>query len=135
MTETSYRNRRAVCIENESVRVTALVAGGHLAEIFHKATGVNPLWTPPWPSIEPSTYSAASHPEYGLSNEAYILSGLMGHSICLDTYGLPSAEEFAAGVPVHGEACVSTIRNENRRNLHLDGCRSSTRPSRVSSPH
>jgi hypothetical protein len=107
MTETSYRNRRAVCIENESVRVTALVAGGHLAEIFHKATGVNPLWTPPWPSIEPATYSAASHPEYGSSNEAYILSGLMGHSICLDTYGMPSAEEFAAGVPVHGEAGVA----------------------------
>jgi hypothetical protein len=107
MTESNYRNRRAVRVENETVRVTALIEGGHIAEIVHKAKNVNPLWTPPWPSIEPSTYSAANNPEYGSSNEAYILSGLMGHSLCLDTYGMPSPEEFAAGVPVHGEGPVA----------------------------
>jgi hypothetical protein len=45
-------------------------------------------------------------PQYGTSNEALVLSGIMGHSICLDTYGDPSREETAAGIPVHGEAGV-----------------------------
>ena len=53
---TSYRGRRAATIENDALRVTVLEEGGHIAEIADKATGVNPLWTPGWPSIEPSTY-------------------------------------------------------------------------------
>ena len=53
-----YRNRRAVSIENDALRVTVLEGGGHIAEIFDKATGVNPLWTPVWPSIEPSAFDA-----------------------------------------------------------------------------
>lgn len=116
MTEVLYRNRRATRIENESVCVTVLTEGGHIAEISHRLTGVNPLWTPPWPSIEPSTYSRASHPEYGSSDEAFLLSGLMGHSICLDTYGTPSAEELAAGMPVHGEGPVAPYPVESNGN-------------------
>jgi hypothetical protein len=30
----------------------------------------------------------------------------MGHNLCLDIFGPPSAEEAAAGLPVHGEASV-----------------------------
>ncbi|MFZ0523785.1 MAG: hypothetical protein WAL95_22360 [Candidatus Acidiferrales bacterium] len=120
MTEIDYRNRRAVRAENETVRVTTLVEGGHIAEILHKATGVNPLWTPPWPSIEPSTYSAAKNPEYGSSHEAYLLSGLMGHSLCLDIYGTPSPEEFAAGIPAHGEGPVTPyIAKSDRTSISL----------------
>ncbi len=78
-----------------------------MAEILHKPTGVNPLWTPPWPSIEPSTYDLIKHPEYGSHSEAQLLSGILGHNICLDTFGAPSAEEAAAGMPVHGEAPVA----------------------------
>jgi hypothetical protein len=110
MTEILYRNRRAFRAENENIRVTVTAEGGHIAEIFHKSAGMNPLWTPPWPSIEPSLYDAAAHPEYGTSNEASILGGLMGHNICLDTYGPPSPEEFAAGIPVHGEGPVVPYR-------------------------
>ena len=44
-----YRGRRAVVIEDEAVRVTVLEEGGHIAEIFDKRSGVNPLWTPPAP--------------------------------------------------------------------------------------
>ena len=106
MTELIYRNRRAASVDNESIRVTVTAEGGHVAEILHKATGVNPLWSPPWPTIEPSTYDRARHPEYGSSDEAPLLSGIMGHSICLDTYGSPSPEEFSAGMPVRGEGPV-----------------------------
>jgi hypothetical protein len=107
VTETIYRNRRGASVENENIRVTVTAEGGHVAEIFHKGTGINPLWTPPWPSIELSTYSRAAHPEYGASAEAYLLAGILGHNICLDTFGGPSPEEFAAGIPVHGEGSVA----------------------------
>ncbi len=106
MPESVYRNRRAVAIENDRLRVTVLIEGGHIAEIFHKQSGVNPLWTPPWPSIEPSTYSPNRHPEYGADSESKLLAGLMGHNLCLDLFGAPSDEEAAAGMNVHGEASI-----------------------------
>jgi hypothetical protein len=106
MPEIRYRERRAVQIENDLVRVTLLVEGGHIAEILHKPSGVNPLWTPPWPSIEPSTYNPAGHPQYGSDAESKLLAGIMGHNLCLDIFGGPSEEEAAAGLTVHGEASV-----------------------------
>lgn len=101
-----YHGRRAVSIENEPLRVTVLVEGGHIAEVLHKKSGVNPLWTPPWPSIEPSTYRRAGDTVYGGAVDASLLSGIMGHNLCLDIFGGPSPEEEAAGMPVHGEASV-----------------------------
>jgi hypothetical protein len=107
MSETTYRNRRACRIENDQVRVTVLREGGHIAEILHKPTGVNPLWTPPWPSIEPSTWGPVKHPEYGDDAESKLLAGIMGHNLCLDLFGAPSPEEAKAGITVHGEASIA----------------------------
>jgi hypothetical protein len=123
MTEIQFENRRAVCLENDVVRVAATVEGGHIAQIEHKAAGVNPLWIPPWPSIEPSSHNFALHPEYGQGNEAHLLSGIMGHNICLDTFGGPSAEEAAAGMPVHGEGPVIPyeVTAEGGRRLTMKG--------------
>ena len=104
---TRYRGRLAASIENGTLRVTVLAGGGHIAEICDLASGVNPLWTPPWPSIEPQTYEPARHPEYGGTAESSLLSGIMGHNLCLDIFGGPSAEEAAAGLPVHGETSVA----------------------------
>jgi hypothetical protein len=106
MTEITYRNRRAVRIENDLVRLTVLVEGGHIAEFADKATGVNPLWSPPWPSIEPSTWDPVRTPAYGNDAESRLLAGIMGHNLCLDLFGGPSPEEAAAGITVHGEASV-----------------------------
>jgi len=103
-----FRERRATAIENDALRLTVLHEGGHIAEILDKHTGINPLWIPPWPSIEPSAYDAARHPEYGGGTDASLLAGIMGHSLCLDIFGGPSPDEAAAGLPVHGE--VSTAR-------------------------
>jgi hypothetical protein len=108
-----YRGRLAERIENEHLRVTVLVEGGHIAEVLHKKSGVNPLWTPPWPSIEPSTYRRQNDSVYGGGVDASLLCGIMGHNLCLDIFGGPSAEEEAAGLPVHGEASV--VRYEIRR--------------------
>jgi hypothetical protein len=101
-----YRGRRAATIENEALRLTVLEEGGHIAEIFDKSAGVNPLWTPLWPSIEPSAFAPETHPQYGSGPDAQLLAGIMGHNLCLDTFGAPSPEEFVAGIPVHGEGSV-----------------------------
>src|SRR6266851_3197535 len=106
MPESTYRNRRAHSIETADLRVTVLVEGGHIAEIADKGSGVNPLWTPPWPSIEPSTYDRAKH-QYGADAESKLLSGIMGHNLCLDLFGGPSEAEAAAGLTVHGEGAVA----------------------------
>ena len=104
--ETTFRGRRAVSIENDHLRVTVLPGGGHIAEVYDKATGVNPLWTPPWTSIEPSQFDAARHRDYGDGVDARLLAGIAGHNLCLDIFGGPSDDEARAGLPVHGEASV-----------------------------
>jgi hypothetical protein len=105
-----YRGRRAATIENADLRVTVLQEGGHIAEIFDKATGVNPLWTPPWPSIEPSEYSSPKKDTdsvYGGGSDARLLAGIMGHNLCLDIFGPPNDEEEKAGLTAHGEGAVA----------------------------
>ena len=102
-----FRGRHAASIENGDLRVTVLEEGGHIAEVLHKASGVNPLWLPPWPSIEPSVFDATRHPEYGAGCDAKLLAGIMGHNLCVDIFGAPSTEEIAAGLTPHGEASVA----------------------------
>lgn len=102
-----FHNREALQLESDALRVTVLKEGGHIAEILHKKTGISPLWIPPWCSIEPSQYDATLHPQYGLNHESKLLSGIMGHSLCLDIFGPPSEEELSKGISVHGEASVA----------------------------
>ncbi len=112
MAETTYRNRRAAQIAHEGLRLTVLVEGGHIAEMVHEETGVNPLWQPPWPTIEHSAYDRKRHPEYGSDAESKLLAGIMGHNLCMDIFGPPSEAEAAAGLTVHGEASVAPYEIE-----------------------
>jgi hypothetical protein len=127
---TTYRGRRAATIDNGTLRVKVLEEGGHIAEIRDVASGMNPLWTPDWPSIEPSTYDAAGDTIYGGGAESSLLAGIMGHNLCLDIFGGPSADEAAAGLPVHGEAGIAPIAMHTvlpsaqlriERRIELDG--------------
>ncbi len=102
----SFHDREAISIENDNVRVTVLVEGGHIAEIFHKKQRISPLWIPPWPSGEPSKYNLETHPEFGHDAESKLLMGIMGHNLCLDMFGAPSKEEAEAGLTCHGESSV-----------------------------
>ncbi|MGH9660324.1 MAG: hypothetical protein ACRD96_17375 [Bryobacteraceae bacterium] len=113
MPDPSFLGRRAVSIENGHLRVTVLVEGGHVAEIRDLRSGVSPLWIPPWPSMEPSSYDPARHPHYGAGPECRLLAGIMGHNLCLDVFGGPSPEEAAAGLTVHGESSVVPYRIES----------------------
>lgn len=105
-----FVGRRAASIENAELRVTVLQHGGHIAEILDKASGVNPLWTPPWPTIEPSVYGPANSALYGDGADGPLLAGIMGHNLCLDIFGSPSDEEARAGLTAHGEGSVATYQ-------------------------
>jgi hypothetical protein len=83
-----------VSIENDQLRVSVTEEGGHIAEILDKRSGINPLWVPPWSDF------------HGTEAEDKLLAGIKGHNLCLDLFGVPSAEEAAAGLGVHGEAPV-----------------------------
>ena len=106
MPQTTYITRRAVALENEHLRVTVVEEGGHIAEVFHKAAGVNPLWTPTFAGTEPSAFGPEQEALFGAGVEAKLLCGILGHNLCLDLFGGPSPEEFAAGMTAHGEASV-----------------------------
>ena len=82
-----------------------LQEGGHIAGIFDKTSGVNPLWTPPWPSLEPSEYRKLNRDPF--SADALLLAGIMGHNLCLDIFGPPTDEEAKAGLTAHGEGSVA----------------------------
>ena len=116
---TTRRGRRAVTIENDELRVTVLPAGGHIAEVLDKRTGINPLWSPPWNPIEPSAFDPAAHAElFGRGSDARLLAGIAGHNLCLDIFGGPSDDEAAAGLTAHGEGSVAPYEiTESGRSL------------------
>ena len=41
-----------------------------------------------------------------------LLSGILGHNLCLDIFGPPSEAEYAAGITVHGESSVAPYEVE-----------------------
>ncbi len=123
MRPVEYLGREAYQWENDLLRVTVLAGGGHVAEIFHKGKSLNPLWTPPWKTIDPQTYTPAKHPQYGAGPEAKLLSGIAGHNWCVDFFGPPSEEEAAAGYAVHGEASVVRYDEALRATLPLSQLR------------
>jgi hypothetical protein len=116
MIETHYRGRRARTLENELLQIIVTCEGGHIAAVTDKTTKINPLWSPPWPSLEPSQYDAVKHPQYGANSESKLLAGIPGHNLCMDIFGGPSEAEAEAGMTVHGEASVApyeiTVKGE-----------------------
>lgn len=107
--KTRWQGREAFALENGVVRLVSLVSGGHIAEFrFITATGrpsLNPLWTPPWKSIDHERYNERRHrATYGPAITGKLLCGIAGHNLCLDYFGEPSAEEAARGLAIHGEA-------------------------------
>lgn len=107
--KTRWNGREAYTLSNDRVQMVTLPGGGHISEFqFLAGTGLptlNPLWVPPWKSIEPTQYRAAKHTRtYGTLSEGKLLSGIAGHNICLDNFGPPSEEEAEQGLSTHGEA-------------------------------
>ena len=107
-TAETYKGRIAWSIGNPAMKVIVTPGGGHIASMTLKSgrgAGLNPLWLPPWKSVEPGNWNSGV---YGDKPAAQLLCCILGHNICLDFFGAPSSAETAAGIPVHGEApCVN----------------------------
>jgi len=86
--------------------VSVLEGGGHICDLnLNACTGVNPLWRPPWATIDPFKYTRAKHARtYGEPPDGKLLAGIAGHSLSFDHFGPPSPEETTAGLTTHGEA-------------------------------
>jgi hypothetical protein len=105
----SWRGRQAFLLENDVIRLITLTGGGHIAEFrFRDGCGpstMNPLWIPPWRTIEPYRYEEKAHAAvYGPPAVGRMISGIVGHNLCLDYFGNPSEEEARQGLSIHGEA-------------------------------
>ena len=85
--------------------VGVLEGGGHICELsLNRVPGINPLWKPPWTTIDPDRYSLKRSRAYGPPPDGRLLAGIAGHSLSFDHFGPPSQEETAAGLVTHGEA-------------------------------
>ena len=78
--------------------------GGHVAETTFLPTGVNPLWIQNRPTIDADQFDPLVHgPIYGDDSEGKLISGLLGHNLCIPYWGLPSDAEYRRGMTCHGE--------------------------------
>ncbi len=106
----SWKNRSALRITNGAVEAVLLRGGGHIAEL-RLAGGdefaVNCLWSAPWATADPRDPDFWQLAEqYGADPAGKFLATYTGHALCLDIYGLPSPQDAARGIPLHGEASV-----------------------------
>jgi hypothetical protein len=104
----SWQGRKGYVVANNVIRLTTLTGGGHIADLHLEDSAdssASPLWVAPWRTIDPHQYREKGHAqEYGTITEGKLLSGLVGHNICLDYFGSPSVEEAKQGLSLHGEA-------------------------------
>lgn len=108
-----YLGRSAWELGNGVINVVVLEGGGHVASLTLDAKpDVNPLWTPPWSTIEPWRYRKAD--DKGQWGDSPLLASIHGHLLCLHYFGDPSADEKELGADGHGEAGVSRWKQLER---------------------
>jgi hypothetical protein len=93
--DTTFEGQKAVVLSNRKLQLTLLYQGSVLASVVlaDDVERLSPLWNPLRLARE------AGHQAR--------FDGIFGHFVCVDGFGIPSAEEQAAGLPVHGEAHVT----------------------------
>ncbi len=122
-----WKNRPAYRLSNGSIELTVLLGGGHIADFRLSGSPLNTLWEVPWETLDPHTFSSTKHAAlYGDGAIGKFLSGYTGHAIALGYFGLPSANEAAQGLPLHGEAAgaqwtlVSAEESDESASLMLE---------------
>lgn len=107
-----WKGRDATRLTNGVIELIALTGGGHLAGLrFVEADGrpsLNVFWEAPWATYDPIPGLSEERLQmYGPKSVSKYMAGYTGHSLCLDYFGEPSAEEAASGLGLHGEAPVA----------------------------
>jgi hypothetical protein len=99
-------DRAGLRLQADWGHISVLEGGGHICELnLNACPGVNPLWRPHWPTMDPFKYTPKRHARrYGPPPDGKLLAGIAGHSLSFDHFGPPSPEETAAGLSTHGEA-------------------------------
>ena len=95
---TNYHGRKAWMLRNNRLTVVVTPGGGHIASMTlnsGRGSNLNPFWLPPWQSVEPGVWRS-DPAKYG-KPAAQLLSCILGHNICVDFFGAPSAPETAPG--------------------------------------
>jgi hypothetical protein len=123
-----WRGRPALRLSNGIVDQVALQGGGHIAEFCFTGGASKPwtnvLWECPWEGAAPGTAKARRlAASYGPKGVGEFLASYTGHALCLDYFGMPSAEEVRQGLPLHGEAgCANwhVIRRATRAAARTD---------------
>ena len=103
-----WKGRRAFRLSNSRIEITVLLGGGHIADLRMCGSPYNTLFESPWQTIEPYEFSTQRHgAHYGDGAVGRLLSGYTGHALVLGYFGMPTAEEAARGLPLHGEAVAA----------------------------
>lgn len=94
----TFEGQPAVTLSNDKLQMTVMVQGGSIASLVmtDDAAKLSPYWNP-----------ARLAREVGPTVQA---TGSLGHFVCVDGFGPASAEERSAGLPMHGEAHVTTFQ-------------------------
>jgi hypothetical protein len=90
--EQSYEGQPSVLLANDHFQMQILLQGGAIGSFVlqNDPQKLNPMWNP-----------LRVAREQGRTTQ---FAGVLGHFVCVDGFGQPSAEERAAGLPQHGEA-------------------------------
>ena len=94
----TFEGQPAVTLSNDKLQMTVMVQGSSIASLVmtDDAEKLSPYWNP--------TRLAR---EVGRTVQ---FTGSLGHFVCVDGFGPASGEERAAGLPMHGEAHVTTFQ-------------------------
>jgi hypothetical protein len=92
--KTTFESRPAVVLSNGALTLTVALQGGAFAKLIRTADphALSPLW-------DPARAARQAGQPSGFGNS-------LGHFVCVDGFGRPSATEQRAGLPGHGEAHV-----------------------------
>ena len=87
-----FEDRPALVLANDKVELTVVTEGGAMAQIVlaEDKEKIKPLWNPYWIARQAGQNRPTNF--------------YRGHFVCIDGFGPVSAEERAAGLPMHGEA-------------------------------
>ena len=93
----TFEGQPAVTLSNDKLQMTVMVQGSSIASLVmtDDAQKLNPYWNPARLARE----AGRPVPE----------TGFLGHFVCVDGFGPASAEERAAGLPMHGEAHITNF--------------------------